>query len=343
MMDPMRAFAVPRYGEAPALLDIPDPTPADALLVDIAFAGANPVDYKRLDGLDERAHFPYVVGQDFSGVATSVPPDERELHVGDRIFGVAASSGTYAERTIVPSNAGQPTARIPDGVTDAQAAGLPTPALTALAAVEELAIEAGMTFVVLGAAGVVGGYAVQIACARGAHAIGIVRGGRIDDTRALGAAEVYDVGQGDPRAAIRRAHPDGVDAILDTVSGREEFAANAELVRSGGGMISIVGGADPAALAARGIRAANMRVANTPLWSREGLGTVARMVAGGTISVRIAADFDLGAAGEVLHKMRSGGLNGKAVLHVRAPADRVSAVRGEYQEEGRSAARSERK
>jgi hypothetical protein len=54
----------------------------------------------------------------------------------------------------------------------------------------------------------------------------------------------------------------------------------------------------------------------TPLLSPEGLVTVAQMLADGTITARIHSTVDLDAAGQVLAKLRGGGLRGKAVIRL---------------------------
>jgi NADPH2:quinone reductase len=97
---------------------------------------------------------------------------------------MARTHGSYAEYTAVePGVKAEALARIPDGVTDEQAAALPIPAITALGSLELLGIAAGNRLVVMGATGGVGGYAVQMARSRGAHVIATVRGDA-DEARA---------------------------------------------------------------------------------------------------------------------------------------------------------------
>ena len=68
-----------------------------------------------------------------------VPAGERDFRTGDRIFGMARTHGSYAEYTaVVPGVKTESVARIPDGVTDEQAAALPIPAITALGSLELL-------------------------------------------------------------------------------------------------------------------------------------------------------------------------------------------------------------
>src|SRR6476660_3522378 len=228
----MRAFAVQSFGQAPAIHDLPIPDAGSAFLIRVRYAGVNPIDYKLLERLTATSIYPFVMGIDFAGVVERVPTGERELRTGDRIFGMARTRGAYAEYTAVaPGAKTEPLARIPDGVTDEQAAALPIPATTALGSLELLRVTAGQHLVVMGATGGVGGYAVQIARSRGTHVIATVRGDS-DEALRLGAEEVYDTKTGDVVDALRASHPDGVDAVLDLVNGSDAIRRDAEILKS---------------------------------------------------------------------------------------------------------------
>jgi NADPH:quinone reductase-like Zn-dependent oxidoreductase len=119
----MRAFGVRSFGEAPAIQDLPIPAADIALLIRVTYAGINPIDYKLLEKLTSTSAYPFVMGIDFAGVVERVPTGDRDFHIGDRIFGMARTHGAYAEYTaVVPGVKTEPLARIPDGVTDEQAA-----------------------------------------------------------------------------------------------------------------------------------------------------------------------------------------------------------------------------
>jgi NADPH:quinone reductase-like Zn-dependent oxidoreductase len=158
----------------------------------VTCAGVNPIDSKRLDQLTAASPYPFVAGWDFAGVLESVPHGEPDLHAGDRVFGTARTHGSYADYTAVePGAQADPIAAVTDGVTDEQAAALPIPAITALGSLDLLQTSMDQRLVVMGGAGAVGGYAVQIARFWGAHVIATVRGDT-DEARRLGAEEVYD-------------------------------------------------------------------------------------------------------------------------------------------------------
>jgi NADPH:quinone reductase len=312
----VRAFAVKSFGEPASVQNLPVPAAEGAVLVRVRFAGVNPLDNNLLGRLTAASSYPFVVGIDFAGVVERVPAGDHGLRVGDRVFGMARTHGSYADYTAVaPAAAMEPLARIPDGVADDQAAALPIPAVTALAAIEQLQVTKGQRVVVMGAAGGVGGYAVQMARSGGAHVIATVRG---DDgeARRLGAEEVYDSQAADVIDSLRAAHPDGVDAVLDLVSGPDAIRRDAEVIRPGGRLVSTVFAADEDWFAKRQITAHNHASSANPLISPQGLTTVGRMLAEGTITARIGSTVDLDAAGQVLEELRHGGLRGKAVIRL---------------------------
>ena len=209
----------------------------------------------------------------------------------------------------------EPLARIPDDVADDEAAALPTPAVTALRTVDVLEVSSGQHVVVMGATGGVGGYAVQMAHSRGAHVIATVRGDA-DEARHLGAEEVYDSQAVDVIDALRADHPDGVDAVLDLVSGPDAIRRDAEVIRPGGHLVSTIFAADEGWFAERHITAHNHSSNENPLISPQGLATVAEMLADGTITARVRSTVELDAAAQVLDDLRRGGLRGKAVIRL---------------------------
>ena len=134
----MRAFAVRSFGGPASVQDLPVPAVDGAVLIRVRFAGVNPLDSNLLGRLTAASSYPFVVGIYFAGVAERVPAGDHGLRVGDRLFGMARTHGSYAEYTAVAPAKMEPVARIPDGVADDQAAALPIPALTALQTVDLL-------------------------------------------------------------------------------------------------------------------------------------------------------------------------------------------------------------
>jgi NADPH:quinone reductase-like Zn-dependent oxidoreductase len=312
----MRAFAVKSFGEAPAIHDLPVPSDPSAFLIRVKCAGVNPIDYKLVDRLTASSTYPFVMGVDFAGVVERVPAGARDFRVGDRIFGMARTHGAYCEHTAVsPGVNAQPLAHIPDAVTDEQAAALPIPAITALGSLELLRLTAGQRIVVMGATGGVGGYAVQMARSRGAHVFATVRDDA-DEARRLGAEEVYDTKSVDAVSAIHAAHAEGVDAVFDLVNGKDTIARDAEILKPGGSLVSTIYAADEKWFAERKITAHNISSTNNASSTPQGLNQIVRMLADGTITARIRATVDLNGAAQIIEKLRTGGLRGKAVIRI---------------------------
>ena len=312
----MRAFAVQSFGEAPAIHELPIPVADGAFLIRVTYAGVNPIDYKLVERLTATSTYPVVMGIDFAGVVERVPTGERDLRTGDRIFGMARTHGAYAEYTAVaPGVMTEPLARIPDGVTDPQAAALPIAGITALRSLDLLGVTTDQRLVVMGAIGGVGGYAVQMAHARGAHVIATVRGD-VDEARRLGAEEVYDAKAGEVVDTVRASHSDGVDAVLDLVNGQDAIRRDAEMLKSGGRLVSTLYAANEGWFAARQITAHNIASSTNPLSSPQGLSELARLLADGTITARITATVELAGVGQMLENLRHGGLRGKAVIRL---------------------------
>ena len=320
----MRAFAIDHYGEAGSLRDLPVPVPdPDEVLVLVHAAGVNPIDWKVRDavGRDKSRTFPFVLGQDFAGVIERGGRRDAGFSSGDTVFGIARRHGTYAENTTVPiADMAQPIARIPTGLSDAQAAALPTAGLTALAALEALGVASRTTLLIIGASGAVGGFAVQIARARNAHVIGTGSSKNHTAVESLGANEVIDYDRADTVAAVKAAHPRGIDAILDLASPREAIDRIASVLRPGGRIASAIGSVDEGRMAGRGLRGMNIELSASPQSSPAGLEQLASLVISRTISVRIQAEMPLPEAAEALRLSKEEKITGKIILRISSPA-----------------------
>jgi NADPH2:quinone reductase len=262
----MRAIAVNEYGAMPALMEVPDPQPGPGqLLIKIEAAGINPLDRMIADGALQPmgpAQFPLVLGVDLAGIVEAVGEGAGRFAPGEKLFGQLliapwGSAGTYAERVAVSED--QPLARVPQGLDPVVAAALPTAGSTALEIVGSLSPLSGKTVVLVGAGGGVGSFATQFAANAGAHLVAVAGADAADRLRSYGAAEVIDYTAGPVSGALRRAHPDGIDALVDLASDADGFAALAALVRPGGTALKtrFQFTADIEALASRGVIGVN--------------------------------------------------------------------------------------
>jgi NADPH:quinone reductase-like Zn-dependent oxidoreductase len=276
------------------------------------------------------ATFPMVLGADGAGVVERVGEGTTRFSAGDEIFGqllVApiGSAGTYAEYAAVSADA--PLARIPNDLDDVLAAALPTAGSTGLALIESLEPLAGKTVLVVGAGGGVGSFATQFAVSAGARVITNVHASAAERMRGYGAAETFDHTEAPLVDSVRRAHPDGIDALIDLVSDADGFAALASLVRPGGTAVSTQYVADADALAAAGVTATNFALHETP----ELLERVADALTRGEIVAPPIRRVTLDEVPSTLIAARSGHADGKTVIALGAPEPVSSQVLGAAQ------------
>jgi NADPH:quinone reductase-like Zn-dependent oxidoreductase len=174
--------------------DVPRPEPAPTeVLVRVAAAGVNPVDWKVRKGGGLLGEPPFTVGWDVAGVVEELGMGVTWLSPGDRVFGMPRfprEAACYAEYVASPS---RQLARIPERWSDVEAAAVPLAGLTAWQAlVDTCGVGEGSRVLVLGAAGGVGHFAVQIAKARGAWVAGTSSVEKHDFLRGLGVDEPLD-------------------------------------------------------------------------------------------------------------------------------------------------------
>lgn len=317
----MKAAIIEHAGDNGKLKDVPDPIPGRGeILVHISAAGVNPVDWKMRDSPGRR-HLPFILGQDFAGVVSSLGEGVTKYREGDRIFGIARDHGAYAEYTVVPEDdPAQPVSKIPDGVGDADAAALPTAGLTALAALDALNVGPETQLLILGVTGGVGSFAVQLAKDRGAHVIGTARSKNYVLARSLGVDDFVAYDDGDMYQAIKEAHPNGVDAVLDLVSKENDIKKDEPLLRKDGAIVSTIGAADEAWFAQRSIKAINLVMNRTPQSSHQSLRLLAELVDQERLRVMIAGEHSLAEAESALAQSKTGSVDGKIVLTIDSAA-----------------------
>ncbi|HST72890.1 MULTISPECIES: NADP-dependent oxidoreductase [Kocuria] len=306
----MRALAYARYGDPDVLelTELPLPkVPPGWVLVKVRSAAVNPVDWKIMSGgLDAlmEVQFPVVPGWDVAGVVESVGIDVPEWSPGDEVVAYARTDwvhgGTMAEYVALPSRLLAPKPASSDWD---RAAALPLAGLSAYQVLGRLGVAADETVLIHNASGGVGGFAVQLALARGARVIGTASEANHDYLRGLGAEPVA-YGDGLPER-VRALAPGGVDVVVDLVGGVVEQTL---AVLAGGGRHASI--ADDAVEAHGG----------TWMWVRpsaEDLTQLSRLVDGGAVQVELARTVPLDEAAEAYRLSAQGHVRGK--IAVRMP------------------------
>lgn len=309
----MRAAFYTEYGDVDVLQvgELPDPVPGpDDLVVRVAAAGVNPVDWKiRAGYLDALfpAGFPIVPGWDLAGTVEAVGPAVTSYAVGDRVLGYARKDhvqhGTTAELVRV---AERHVAPLPEGVELTTAAAIPLAGLTALQAIEAVGVRDGDTVLVNAAAGGVGAFAVQLARLRGARVVGTASEGNHEYLRSIGAEPVtYGDGLADRVRALLDGAP--VTAALDFVGGEEAVAVSFELVEDASRVVTVTDGAP---VLQRGGRYVFVRPDSAQL------ATLAGLVADGSVVVEVSRTFALDEVGAAHELSATGHGRGKVVVTV---------------------------
>jgi NADPH:quinone reductase-like Zn-dependent oxidoreductase len=283
-----------------ALSDVADPVPTDGeQVVRVRAASVGPWDLASANGAfvatGGSSEFPQVQGWDFAG----------ETVDGRRVAGFVAQPwmkvGALAEQISVPASILTP---LPDPLGFPEASALPVCGLTAKLLVDAVAVRQGDVVLVTGAAGMVGGLAVQLAISRGANVVAGVRDGDVDEARQLGVEMTFDTARG-LESAIRAEWHEGVDACIDTVG----LGANgAACVRDDGAFVTSVPTAVPDA--ARGISLQTVQVQP----DANALAELADCAAAGELTVRVAEVLSLERFRDAYRRLARGGIHGKIVL-----------------------------
>ena len=311
----MRAYAIDQFGEPGSVHELPEPTPSEGQVrVRVEAASINPADVVMMKGFykDMMEHrFPLVPGLDLGGVVDLVGPGVDALQVGDPVFGVhgkmLVGEGALADYTTASAAT---IARRPASIDAAFGAALSLAGVSALQMVDAAGVKPGDVVLIIGAAGGIGSFAVQLVAGAGAKPIAVTRSVNHDYVLALGAAETIDYTTQDVDETVRTTHPDGIAAIFDLVGNKEANNHLAELVRGGGHVVSMVGGADPEALASRGVTGVNVMTQGTT----ERLQRLAGLVEAGKVKRPEIRTFPLEEAGKALAEIETRHVRGKLVV-----------------------------
>ncbi|MET9692849.1 NADP-dependent oxidoreductase [Streptomyces sp. NPDC006514] len=296
----MLAAVVSEFGgpERVELAEVPVPRPAAGQLrVKVAAAGLNPVDGAVVAGVFGGAGQRLGLGWDVSGEIDEVGAGVTGWSTGDRVvglhYGPVKPLGTHAQYVVLDATA---VASAPTAVDAVTAAGLPLAGLTAARAVDLLGLAPGSSVLITGAAGVVGGLAVQLAARAGLVVTALAGAEDEEFVRSLGATGFV------PRGEV----PAGpVDGVLDAaVLGGVALGS----VRDGGVYVGLIPNHAPAA--ERGVRVVEQEVAADGAH----LARLVALVDAGALTLRVADTFPLGEAAKAHAHLGTSGVRGRIIL-----------------------------
>jgi NADPH:quinone reductase-like Zn-dependent oxidoreductase len=233
-------------------------------------------------------------GWDLAGVVGGAAADGSGPLPGERVVGLVRH-GAWAQLTAVPTSQ---LAVLPAGVSDADAATLPTAGLTALRSLELGGLLLGRRVLVTGGSGGVGRYAVQLATLAGADVNAPGRNDRIDGE---------------------------FDLVVDAVGG-PSFTAAIEHVAPSGLVVNLATGSPGEVVtfrAARFDRAAGARIYTLNLFDElprmnaaNALARLVRLLEEGRLKAPVELEAPWNEVGAAIEALLARTISGKAVLHI---------------------------
>jgi NADPH:quinone reductase-like Zn-dependent oxidoreductase len=324
----MQAVVQDTYGAADVLelRDIDKPTVGDdELLVRVHAAGVDPGVWHlmtgrpylvRVMGYGLRTPKVRVRGRDVAGRVEAVGTNVTRFHPGEEVFGIG--DGSFAEYVRARADKLAPK---PANLTFEQAAAVPISGLTALQGLRDKGkVQPGQKVLVIGAAGGVGSFAVQLAKAFGAEVTGVCSTTKVDLVRSIGADHVIDYTRDDFTDGARRWN-----LIVDT-AGRRSLSRLRRALTHGGTLVIVggegggrwLGGFDRQIIRAP-ILSPLVSQTLRPLTSKErseDLVVLKELIEAGKLTPVIDRTYPLGEAPEAIRHLEQGHARGKLVIRV---------------------------
>ena len=308
----MKAARVLRFGPPSVITndDLPRPEPASGqLLVRVQAAGVGHWDALIREGKVQLQLLPLILGSELSGIIEEIGAEVSGFKPGDEVYGATNEqfSGAYAEYA-VPS--ARMMAQKPKTLTFIEAASAPIVTVTAWQMLFDYGhATAAQTVLIHGAAGNVGGYAVQLARLAGLHVVATAASRDLDYVRALGAERVVDYKKERFEDSVT-----GVDVVLDTVGGDMQ-QRSLRVLKPGGILVSVVSPVAETAEKHYGVRAAYFYVDVT----MARLNKITELFDSKRLVIDVGTVLPLEEA-RVAHEMLGGALHkrGKIVLSIAA-------------------------
>jgi NADPH:quinone reductase-like Zn-dependent oxidoreductase len=328
-VETMKAIVQDTYGSAEVLkfADIDRPVPKDnEVLLRVQAAGLHRGDWHIMTGL------PYLIrlvvpslglrrpkvrvrGMDVAGTVEAVGSKVTRFQPGNEVFGWC--DGAFAEYACAPQDQ---LAAKPANLSFEQAAAVPTSAFAALQGLRDSGqVQPGQTVLIIGAAGAVGSFAVQLAKAFGAQVTGVCSTPQVELVRSIGADEVIDYTRADVTDGTRQW-----DLILDTAGHRSLSQLRRALTPKGtlvivgsegrGRWLGGFGRSLRAPMLSRFVGQRLRMLASKP--RQDDLVVLAELIEAGKLTPIIGRTYPLGEVPEAIRQLEQGHTRGKLVITV---------------------------
>jgi len=261
--------------------------------------------YRTCDGADR---IPSIPGHELCGVVEELGPGVTDIGVGEEVYALTefCRDGTAAEFVVVRTADLAPK---PHSLDYVQSAAVPLSALTAWQGLfDHGGVQAGQRVLIHGAAGGVGGFAVQLARWRNAHVAATASARDAEFVRGLGADEVIDYQTDRFDERLR-----DLDLVFDVVGG-ETLDRSFAVLKPGGILVSIAQPPSAEKARAHGVRALFFIVEP----KRNDLIQIAKVIDAGRLKPIVAEVFPLERARQAFERGLAGHNRGKLVLSVSA-------------------------
>ena len=328
-VETMKAIVQDTYGSADVLkfADIDRPVPTDnEVLIRVQAAGLHRGDWHIMTGL------PYLIrlvvpslglrrpkvrvrGMDVAGTVEAVGSKVTRFQPGNEVFGWC--DGAFAEYACAPQDQ---LAAKPANLSFEQAAAVPTSAFAALQGLRDSGqVQPGQTVLIIGAAGAVGSFAVQLAKAFGAQVTGVCSTPQVELVRSIGADDVIDYTRADVTDGTRQW-----DLILDTAGHRSLSQLRRALTPKGtlvivgsegrGRWLGGFGRSLRAPMLSRFVGQRLRMLASKP--RQDDLVVLAELIEAGKLTPIIGRTYPLGEVPEAIRQLEQGHTRGKLVITV---------------------------
>ena len=340
----MRAAIIEELGKV-NIKDVPKPKPGhEEVLVKISTVGVCHSDIHLTKGEWVNVPTPFSLGHEAIGIVEELGPGaEKYLKKGDRvILGLGGTAGAYWCGACEFCLAGKPmlcfrqknvqgvfgeyfvvwakaVVKLPDNISNNDVP-LACAGLTAYSAIKKLAnfgIQAGKPIAIIGAAGGLGHYGIQIAKAFGFKVVGVDIGPeKLEFIKKMGADVAVDASEA---AKTVKSKFRGVYASIIFASNVAAFELGMKLLRRGGVLVGVALPAfsegsftvNPFAFILKGLH-----ITGSMVGTIEEMRELIQLTADGKIKTHVGRVAKLSEINEVLEELEQGKIIGRAILEI---------------------------